>query len=160
MGINNRNLKTWLETHHPTTIVNDRYNGTYSEGQWLAFPLEHYEVPRDVDGVDLACACFWDEYEGPVGKGDTPEDAFANLVEIVTALLSENGSQERASDNLKTKIAMKTNNKENLGRPVTMGFDPHGGKLDLMWLRLGRSMKKEDDGEPFTNPKDGSGEKS
>ena len=158
METNNSKLKSWMRTHHPTTIVNDRYDGIYSGGRWLAFPLEHYEVPRDVDGVDRACARFWDEYEGPVGKGDSPESALSDLVETVTALLSGNGSLEKPSDNLKTRVAMKTKKNEKAGRPVTLGFDPHGGKLDLMWLRLEHPVEKKDDGKPFTAPEEESDE--
>ena len=49
-----------METHHPTTIINDRYDGLYSEAQWLAFPLEHYEAPREADGSDMVCVLFWE----------------------------------------------------------------------------------------------------
>ena len=62
-----------METHHPTTIINDRYGGIYSGALWLAFPLEHYEAPREADGCDRACVSFWDEYREPVGKGGSRE---------------------------------------------------------------------------------------
>ena len=64
-------IKRWLRSKHPTTIVKDRYSGIYSEAQWLAFPLEHYDVPAEVDGDDMACVDFWQDYAEPVGRGDT-----------------------------------------------------------------------------------------
>lgn len=45
-------MNFWLETHYPTTIVRDRYNGTYSGAEWLAFPLDYWNVPDEVDGGD------------------------------------------------------------------------------------------------------------
>lgn len=73
-------MNFWLETHYPTTIVRDRYDGTYSGADWLAFPLDYWNVPDEVDGGDSECMMFWEDYEGVVGKGNTPELAMANLV--------------------------------------------------------------------------------
>lgn len=72
--------KFWLETHYPTTIVRDRYDGTYSGADWLAFSLDYWNVPDEVDGGDPECMMFWEDYDGVVGKGNTPELAMANLV--------------------------------------------------------------------------------
>lgn len=72
-------IKFWFRTYHPTTIVNDKYGGTYSDGEWLAFPLEHYDVPRGVDARDIDCMIFWEEYTEPYGTGDTPESALKDL---------------------------------------------------------------------------------
>lgn len=71
------NLEYWLETEYPTTIIADRYDGTYSHGGWLAFPL--YEIPSEVDGGDVECIEFWQNYKYPVGKGNTPNNALDNL---------------------------------------------------------------------------------
>lgn len=67
----------WLQNKYPTTIVADRYGGTYSNGGWLAFPLD--EIPPEVDGGDIECMEFWQNYKDPVGKGNTPDDALDNL---------------------------------------------------------------------------------
>lgn len=70
----------WLNTHYPTTIIRDRYNGTYSGAEWLAFPLDYFNVPDEVDGGDSECMMFWDSYDGVVGKGDTPQEAMGDLI--------------------------------------------------------------------------------
>lgn len=73
----------WKQLHYPTTIIADRYNGTYSKGKWLAFPINYYELPEDIDSGDLECADFWERYKGPVGKGNTPQEAFDDLVKVI-----------------------------------------------------------------------------
>lgn len=67
----------WLQNKYPTTIVADRYGGTYSNGGWLAFPLD--EIPPEVDGGDIECMEFWQNYKDPVGKGNTPDNALGDL---------------------------------------------------------------------------------
>lgn len=79
----------WLKTHYPTTIVNDRFGGTYSKAEWLAFPFDYYEVPEEVDGDDIVCQIFWDNYDGPVGKGASPKEAFDDLEQKLKALEAE-----------------------------------------------------------------------
>lgn len=86
-------IRIWLRAYHPTTIVNDRYGGIYSEAQWLAFPIEHYEVPREADGSDMVCVLFWEEYREPVGKGASPQEAFENLKTVMSELLKENSNE-------------------------------------------------------------------
>lgn len=70
----------WLNAHYPNTIIRDRYNGTYSGAEWLAFPLDYFNVPDEVDGEDSECMMFWDSYDGVVGKGDTPQEAMGDLI--------------------------------------------------------------------------------
>lgn len=70
----------WLKVLYPTTIVADRYAGTYSGGEWLAFPLNFWNIPEEIEADDVTCMLFWDDYDGVVGKGNTPELAMANLV--------------------------------------------------------------------------------
>ena len=48
----NKEKQEWLGVKYPLTIITDRYNGTYSGGGWLAFPLYCDEVPSAVDGFD------------------------------------------------------------------------------------------------------------
>lgn len=78
-----RLLRIWLETLHPTTVIRDRYNGLYSEGKWLAFPLYHDDVPGEANGCDLAQITFFELYTGPYGQGETPDKAFEDLREKV-----------------------------------------------------------------------------
>jgi len=78
--MNKREAQFWLKTYYPTTIIRDRYNGTYSGGDWLVFPLDYWNVPKEVDGDDSECMMFWDSYKGCVGKGYTKEEAFSDLV--------------------------------------------------------------------------------
>lgn len=69
----------WLEDLYPTTIVCDRYSGAYSHGKWLAFPYDWWDVPSEVEGGDTECWLFWQDYNGIVGKGDTPQSALEDL---------------------------------------------------------------------------------
>lgn len=78
--MNKREANFWLESFYPTTIIRDRYNGAYSGAAWLAFPLDFWNVPDEVEGGDGECMMFWESYDGEVGKGSTPELAMANLV--------------------------------------------------------------------------------
>ena len=74
----------WLKFQHPLTIIADRYGGTYSGGEFLALPLYFYEVPREIAGDDRTCITFWDENANdrliPVGRGDTPQAAYEDLL--------------------------------------------------------------------------------
>lgn len=70
----------------PVTIISDRYDGLYSGGKWLAFPT-YPEVVGESDalGGDFEC----DEYfqkERPVGKGDTPDAALADLAAVLNRM--------------------------------------------------------------------------
>lgn len=71
---------------YPVTIIDDRYAGCYSGGKYLAFNLEAWDVPKGVSwGGDVDCAGFWaDEASNYViGKGNTPDRAYQDLVERV-----------------------------------------------------------------------------
>lgn len=75
-----KEAKRWLkQRHYPTTIISDRYNGTYSRGAWLAFPLRYDEIPEEVSGEDMECQLFWDNYKEPVGKGLDFDSALYDL---------------------------------------------------------------------------------
>jgi|GEM_PF-3021848 len=95
-----KDILIWMKTSFPTTIINDRYGGSYSGGWWLAFPLEHIEVPDEVNGCDRACASFWDQYTGPVGKGGSPEEAFDNLKTILSEQLNDNNDERELHDKI------------------------------------------------------------
>lgn len=76
----------WMKHRYPVTIIADRYHGSYSGAEWLAFPLERDEVPEEVCGDDMEEMTFWDDYKGIVGKGTTPDEALANLTEKVAEI--------------------------------------------------------------------------
>ena len=68
---------------YPVTIIMDRYSGTYSKGNWLAFQLEAQNIPEDIGGGDPDEAYFWrnhNEKELPIGKGNTPQLAHEDLI--------------------------------------------------------------------------------
>ena len=68
---------------YPVTIIKDRYDGVYSQGKWTAWPIGIQHIPLAQDDGDSECNIFWDQYDKPVGKGDTPDKAFADLVEVL-----------------------------------------------------------------------------
>lgn len=67
---------------YPLTITKDRYCGTYSRGEYLAWKLDIWEVPRDPFEDDVTCMMFWDMNKIPVGRGETPEAAVSDLKKI------------------------------------------------------------------------------
>lgn len=74
----------WLtdEVLYPITIIQDRYSGTYSGGQFTAFPYEYWKIPKSgPDGSDQECMKFWNNFKGFVGLGADPESAVENLKE-------------------------------------------------------------------------------
>jgi len=75
-------MNFWKKYEYPLTIIHDRYDGIYSGGKFLAFPTNYHTLPYNIDGDDIACAEFWDDFDGYVGKGDTPIDAYNNLKDI------------------------------------------------------------------------------
>ena len=78
--MNYKEKQNWLVMKYPCTVIADRYNGTYSDAAYLAFPLDFYDVPKDVSGEDNECAYFWYKYAEPVGKGASPQEAIDDLV--------------------------------------------------------------------------------
>lgn len=66
---------------YPCTVVQDRYDGGYSKGKWIAFPCKSYEVPSEIYGSDIDCMTFWADNDDNscIGKGCTIEDAYEDL---------------------------------------------------------------------------------
>lgn len=67
---------------YPVTIIMDRYSGTYSGGEWLAFNIGEDEIPYAVGSSDPDEMDFWwgsAHKEYTIGKGDTPNDALKDL---------------------------------------------------------------------------------
>lgn len=68
---------------YPLTIVSDRYGGTYSGANFLAFNLPYFDIPDEIGGSDPDEMDFWDisktcdEYT--IGKGHTAQHAFDDL---------------------------------------------------------------------------------
>lgn len=77
------------EDVYPLTIVADRYGGTYSGAQYLAFNLFAGDQPYEVGGDDTDEMMFWDEKNGDckrykIGKGATPDEALADLARLLS----------------------------------------------------------------------------
>jgi len=75
-------------TTFPVTIVMDRYNGSYSGAKWLAFQENNDDVPGEIGGGDPDEEYFWSNYNSnpkskPIGKGNTPDEAYQNLIHLL-----------------------------------------------------------------------------
>lgn len=64
---------------YPLTITLDRYTGAYSGGKWTAWNCEPGEIPEGPFADDVGCASFWADNRTPVGIGESPEAAIADL---------------------------------------------------------------------------------
>lgn len=64
---------------YPLTITKDRYRGTYSHGEYLAWNLDIWEIPSDPFEDDVTCMMFWEMNKILVGTGNTPESAVNDL---------------------------------------------------------------------------------
>jgi len=64
---------------YPLTVIADRYTGTYSGGEYLAFNLNFDEIPSDVTGDDVACSNFFYSTDLVYGKGKTIDEAVKDL---------------------------------------------------------------------------------
>lgn len=78
-------VRDYVKDLYPLTIVKDRYGGTYSGGKYTAWHLDYFNLPEEIDEDDCTCADFWtaDGNYYLVGKGDTVEQAYKDLVEKV-----------------------------------------------------------------------------
>ena len=64
---------------YPLTITADRYSGTYSGSNFIAWNLDADEVPDDIYSDDCGCYSFWTHNEIVCGKGKTVSEALADL---------------------------------------------------------------------------------
>lgn len=74
---------------YPVTVVQDRYQGIYSRGRWLAIAnaKEHlgstlrggWVLENGPSGGDMDAAGFWSDAPDWIASGDTPDDAFNKL---------------------------------------------------------------------------------
>ena len=77
-----KTCKIWLDYNYPLTVIRDRYDGCYSGALYTAWPIDYYEVPREVDGSDPECATFWDDADTNfIGLGYDVQTAVNNLIE-------------------------------------------------------------------------------
>ena len=74
---------------YPCIIVRDRYNGVYSGGSFTAWNEYIRDVPPEIGYGDSECSSFWDEYDGLVGRGHTPQEAYNDLGRKINLLLGE-----------------------------------------------------------------------
>lgn len=86
--MNMESVNIWLSRQYPVTIIRDRYNGIYSGGDWMAFPLRIDEIPVAVNSNDEECVAFWENYAEPYGLGESPDAALSDLLEKMTSLQS------------------------------------------------------------------------
>lgn len=64
---------------YPVTIIKSRYQGAYEGAQWVAFNANMDEVD-DAEGSDITCSIFFERYQGPIGRGESPKHAYDDLV--------------------------------------------------------------------------------
>ena len=66
---------------YPLTIITDRYYGTYSGANYLAFNLDYDEIPQEINASDIDCYNFWlDNKDMVVGKGASIIEAIVDLM--------------------------------------------------------------------------------
>ena len=69
---------------YPLTVTADRYSGTYSGGNFIAWNLKPSDVPTEPFGSDVECMTFWNCNSTVIcGKGSTLEEAVENLCALV-----------------------------------------------------------------------------
>jgi hypothetical protein len=68
---------------YPVTVTTARYGGIYEPGRWIAFASHPHELPAEWDADDVTCASFFQERRGEIGGGDTPQEAYDDLVRLL-----------------------------------------------------------------------------
>jgi len=81
--------QTDYEDIYPLVIIEDRYTGVYSNGEYTAWNMYFDEIPQDIDGDDISCYDFWHSYNGIVGLGKTPNEAIEDLRKKLNAERNE-----------------------------------------------------------------------
>lgn len=72
-----------LPNIYPLTVVNDRYNGTYSGGKYTAWKLYPWGIPEAVFGDDNSCWDYFRSTHDIYGCGDTPDEAVIDLKKTI-----------------------------------------------------------------------------
>jgi hypothetical protein len=65
---------------HRVTIVRSRYGGIYEPGVWIAFPCWPEDISPDWNPGDVVCAGFFADRAEEIGGGDTPQEAYEDLL--------------------------------------------------------------------------------
>lgn len=68
-----------LPNIYPLTVVNDRYNGTYSGGKYTAWNLYPWGIPEAVFSDDNTCWSYFRTTHDIYGRGATPNEAIIDL---------------------------------------------------------------------------------
>jgi hypothetical protein len=65
----------------PVAILQDRYNGVYSGGRWVAIPVADMaeDFEETVWGDDFECVDWLARSRDVIGVGDTPDEALREL---------------------------------------------------------------------------------
>ncbi|GIE80931.1 hypothetical protein Aph02nite_68810 [Actinoplanes philippinensis] len=67
------------------TIVRARYGGLYEPGTWVAFACWPEDLSPDWNADDATCAGFFAERADETGGGDSPQEAYADLLQRLAA---------------------------------------------------------------------------
>lgn len=65
------------------TILSSRYGGTYEPGKWIAFACWPNDIPAGWNADDLTCASFFADRKNDIGGGDTPQQAYEDLLRLL-----------------------------------------------------------------------------
>ncbi|MBV9448604.1 MAG: hypothetical protein JO345_22180 [Streptosporangiaceae bacterium] len=125
------------------TILRSRYGGTYEPGEWIAFACWPDDIPPGWNADDLACAEFFASRTREIGGGATPQEAYADLLRLLSERRRSPGSLRSAITGVERtrserRIARWAD--EGLGsvyarrscaRPAVHGTQPASGALVL-----------------------------
>lgn len=86
-----REMQDRVASHDwPLTIVSTRYSGAYEGGDFVSFPMEAGLLDTtNWTAGDSPCSNFWawvDEEKLPVGRGATPQAAYADMLARMLAV--------------------------------------------------------------------------
>jgi hypothetical protein len=62
------------------TIVSSGYAGIWGPGNWVAFKMWPQDFPPKWNADDVTCEAFFRERRAKVGGGDTPPEAYEDLL--------------------------------------------------------------------------------
>jgi hypothetical protein len=82
---------------YPCTIVEDRYSGSYSNAQWLAFHADAGNIPPEIGSSDGDEMAFWEgelHKDFLIGLGDTPNDALGDLLKKILSGFQKQENQK------------------------------------------------------------------
>jgi hypothetical protein len=68
---------------YPLTIVRDRYTGCYSGGKFTAWNLYPEDISEEIYADDVGCSSFFSHTKIIYGRGETPNDAFMDLINML-----------------------------------------------------------------------------